>query len=310
MLTLLLTFWKNVDDFDEKNKYEREADVSLARDWGEDPEVQSSYLSLMAYYYSSLCRNYNSIVENVPHPNIQKETASYRNGQDHINNFISMKIVKTLDSEDEITMNMLIEKYSKWYESLHPDDKAFKKGLQQTFENSILSSIMTNTRIGKVIKGYRILDSDKPEEGEEYYTDLLGNKNKNKIKVHMQSENAEQLYKRLCEEYDMRKLKQNEDVVKINPHINQIVNKNPKMDQKIDDSHIPIAPREQKKNKQNLNRNVKFNTAGFSVKNKFQSNKSHMEFLDFGDVSEDEEDEYAIKTDSDSDDSNDDSNSD
>jgi hypothetical protein len=197
---------KNIDDFNPDSPYEREADPSLARDWGEDPDVQSSYLSIISYYYSSLYKNYDGIVENVPHPHIRKDTEEYRNKQDHINNFISMKIIKSNDADSEITMNMLIDKYSRWYESLNPDDKTFKKGLQQTFENSKLSKIMNPTRIGKIIKGYRILENgEKPEEDEEYFTEIY---NVNPKKYRLQSniiETGEELWARLCNEHDLRK---------------------------------------------------------------------------------------------------------
>jgi len=197
---------KNIDDMDDNNPYEREADLSMARDWGDDPDVQSSYLSILTYYYESLYKNYNGVVENVPHPNIQEETYSYRNKQDRINNFISMKLITSNDPDDEVTMSDLIEKYSRWHESLYPDDKAFKKGLQQVFENSQISGLFTYIKgIGKTIKGYRVLDnSERPEEGEKYFSDIcnIKNKKKNYSKLHIKSETSQEFYERLCIEYD------------------------------------------------------------------------------------------------------------
>jgi phage/plasmid-associated DNA primase len=200
---------QNIDDFDPNNPYERLADPNLGRDWADDEDVKSAYLSIMIYYYESLMSNYDGIVQNVPHPHIKRETEKHRNSQDHINNFINMKIVKTNEPDSEITLNSLVDSYKKWYESRYPTDKSYTKGLRQEFTNSKLSKIFTkttNTRKEKIIKGYRILeDNEEPSLDETYFTDL-NNKNTSNNPSHnnTQKESAEEFYNRICREYDLQ----------------------------------------------------------------------------------------------------------
>ncbi len=277
---------KNMDEYDENNPYEREADLSLGRDWSEDPDVQSAHLSLMTYFYSSLHTNYDGIVENVPHPHIKKETENYRNKQDHINNFISMRIVKSVDASDELTIDALIEKYSRWYESLNPDDKMFKKGLQQAFENSSLAGIMSNTRSGKIIKGYRILEgSDKPEAGERYFSDISKKTKKVNNIVEVESENAQELWERLCREYDQKK--QNVQPIKKKSLANV-----PRLNEAVLEKSLRGAPAGLRMPTiQRESAPVSFDDAGFRKRK--TASKAYMEFIDFSDASDDD-DSFAV----------------
>jgi phage/plasmid-associated DNA primase len=290
---------KNVDELDKNNPYEREADLSLARDWSEDEDVQASYLGLMAYYYESLQKNYNGVVENVPHPHIKQATESYRNKQDHINNFINMKIVKTSDTDSEITMDLLIEKYSRWYESLHPDDKSFKKGLQQVFENSKLSNVFTNTEIGKIIKGYRILDNnERLSEGEVYFKDIF-KINNNQVPINkIKKETSLEFYERLCKEFDSNQIIKNNKNLSEKKKINEF-----KKEKTLNDNINEPVSKETSNRNNNLTEsvlNTEYDKSGFKIKS---LDKSILEFIDCGDVSESDSDDEAIHESSDNEDS-------
>ncbi len=188
----------------EKNPYEREADLNLALDWNERPEVQSAYLSIMCHYYESLMRNYGGEVRAVPHPNIKHETMLYRNKQDYINNFIDMRIVKTANGEEDmITMESLIDKYSAWYRTNNPDDRILGKGIKDAFENSKLANAFVPTRSGKVIYGHRILDTNElPNDaiGETYFTEI-----NQATQIKKTYENNDQYYQRMCHEAEIHK---------------------------------------------------------------------------------------------------------
>jgi phage/plasmid-associated DNA primase len=194
---------RSVDDYDEKNTYERIADPSLGANWPDDPDVRSEFLGILIYYYESLQRNYDGIVESVPHPTIKNETEQFRNRQDKINSFINARIVKTVDSNLETPISIIIEKYSKWHDSLYPDDREYRKSVVLQFENSRLSKIIIKTRVGNFIKGYRVLDNNEsPEEGETYFIDnFMERSNLNNIKL--SPESAEEFHARICEEFDL-----------------------------------------------------------------------------------------------------------
>jgi hypothetical protein len=88
---------KNVDKYDEKNPYERLSNSDFGIKWQKDPEIKSSFLSILCHYYMILKNKYEGIIENIPHPHIEKETEEFRNKQDKINVFLSGRLVKLPD---------------------------------------------------------------------------------------------------------------------------------------------------------------------------------------------------------------------
>jgi hypothetical protein len=201
-----------VDDYDENNQFERLADPEIGSEWSEDPEILAIYLGIMVYYYTSLQNKYGGKVQNVPHPNIQKETEEFRNRQDTLNNFINMFLVKCVDAKQEIPMGDIIEKYIVWFQNMYPDNKSFKSGLGDQIANSILQKYLKNNKRGKVLVGYRILSqNEEKEEGETYYSD---NKKENRTKVNVKPETSEEFYQRICDEFSSA---QNGAVILKNP---------------------------------------------------------------------------------------------
>lgn len=221
-ITMRIKFCKkNVDNYNENNPHERIADASMGSQWPEDPEVKSAFLSILCHYYESLQNKYNGIVENVPHPNIKIETEAFRDRQDRINHFINIRFVKTTDPTHQIDMPTIIEKYTKWYDSLYPDDKEYKKSVGGQFENSKLSKIFEKTKVGICIKGYRILDTGaEPEEDEQFFMDIFTiKKNKDIVNV---VESAVDFHARLCIEYSQEQISLNEKHKKEMQELNKI----------------------------------------------------------------------------------------
>lgn len=198
-----------VDDYDETNPYERIADPSMIAQWTEDPDVLSSFLSILCYYYEILQSKYNGLVENVPHPHVQLETEQYRDRQDKVNNFINIRFVKGgKDNEFVLTIAQIIEKYTKWHDSLYPDDKEYKKSIGYQIENSKLIKLFTKSRTGPILKGYRILDADEEpdtEAGETYLMDNLMSNKRGKLKD-IVPEDCDQYYANVCKEFEATKL--------------------------------------------------------------------------------------------------------
>jgi phage/plasmid-associated DNA primase len=206
LIRMMIKFCKEgIDDYDPNNPLERLADPTMQAQWPEDPEVKSAFLSILCWYYEILHRQYSGIVENVPHPTVKRNTEAYRDRQDKINKFINIKFVKTVDKTIKLPMFTIIEKYTRWYDALYPDDKFYKKSLAAQLENSKLVKLIKRERDEVFITGYRILDNgEEAEEGEIYLMDELID-NKKKDYVGIVSETTEEFYKRICEEYDEKK---------------------------------------------------------------------------------------------------------
>ena len=278
----------NVDMHDEKNPYERIADPSLGANWPDDPEVRSAFLSILVYYYESLQRNYNGIVENVPHPTIKNETEMFRNRQDKINNFINTRIVKTTDPEVETPISIIIEKYARWHDSLYPDDREYKKSVGLQFENSRLSKIIIKTRAGSFIKGYRVLDNNElPEKDEIYFIDQF-NENEKLNGYKFKPENANEFYERFCREFDLY-IENKEMAIKLEQRRKELLAKEiEKCEVKTTEYPTKVAKNKKSLAEDNNDVNDKYDSAGYKIKNESILNKDFIDFIKDEEYSEDE----------------------
>jgi hypothetical protein len=192
----------STESYDAENPLERIADSSLGSHWAEDPKVLESYLGILVYYYESLHNNYGGKVRNVPHPHILKETEEFRNRQDRVNNFLNMTLVKCEDSDSEIPLSAIVEKYCRWYESQFPGATGdYKKHAMDQIENSKIQSFIKKTRMGNFLKGYRVLGvGETKTDDEEYYIDIFENTNKHALKI--KKESAIEYVNRLCADFN------------------------------------------------------------------------------------------------------------
>jgi phage/plasmid-associated DNA primase len=199
-ISMKIKFCKEgIDAIDKNNPYDRPADRDMAASWPDLPEIRSAFLSILVHYYESLWRNYGGIVENVPHPHIMTETEKYRNRQDTINQFINNFIVVS-SPESEVTMASIIDRYCKWYTSLHPEERNIGKALEQNFENSKIGKLLTKGRSSSYLKGYRLLGpNEEPEDHETFLTARVEFDDLNTFPP----EPADAYYARMVKEYDL-----------------------------------------------------------------------------------------------------------
>ena len=192
------------DKYDKNNPYERLADPSLGSNWSEDPEVLSSYLGIMAYYYESLQKNYKGKVRNVPHPNIIKETEAFRNRQDRVNIFITQNMVKCPNSEEDQSLDQIVEYFKAWYDRKYDGaDNSHKTHAKDNLENSKIQPYLIRDGKGETyLRGYRVLSrhDEIDVEAGETYARLEDAKNHDTAKL--KAESAEEFISRLCKEYD------------------------------------------------------------------------------------------------------------
>ena len=207
-VTMKIKFCSVNDNYDSNSMYERVADPSMGSNWSDDDDIISSYLSILTYYYESLQTKYGGHVRNVPHPHIIKETEEFRNRQDRVNNFLNVKLVKTPDTDYEMSMAIVRSRYINWYESNYPgSNKEYQRIAIDQLENSKIQEFIKKSRRGNFIKGYRVLDvNEDKNDDEEYYTDLFERDKQDTVKII--SESAIQYHERLCKEH-ANKIKNN-----------------------------------------------------------------------------------------------------
>ena len=154
-----------------QGKYERKADPSIA-DFVDDPLTQEAYLALLVHYYEKLQNEYGGSLKNIPPsviPTIYSETQTYRNSQDHINNFIYRNIVWSPEVEMECDLSEVSMAYKKWYETrIGTSLKHSIASINGMFKRSRLSKFIIQKPNGdRIVTKHRLLrGDDEPEEGE------------------------------------------------------------------------------------------------------------------------------------------------
>lgn len=254
---------ENVDQYEENNPYERIADPNIQASWPSSPEVKSAFLSILVYYNESLWRNYQGLLLNVPHPTIKHDTEMFRNRQDKINNFISERLVKT-DDTFEMPMTSVIDKYIRWHDVMYPDEREFKKNLNGGFENSKIHKLIIKSNTGNYLRGYRILgDGEQLSEGEIFFIDSINTKQKQKIKLN--PETAEQFWERVCNDFDLYQINK-ERAIELERKRRIILSKEIK---EYDDNCDPIEVKEYKNHTQKKSNITiethKYNSAGYRI---------------------------------------------
>jgi len=219
-LTMKIKFCDPLNDsYDPNNLYERIGDPSMGSNWTEDPDVLSSYLGILVYYYESLQTNFSGKVRSVPHPHIAKETEEFRSRQDRINNFLNANMVKCEDSDNEIPLTTIRDIYIRWHENLYPGgNKEYQRSACDNLENSKLQKFIKKNTRGTMVKGFRVLElGEDKTDGEIFYIDLFENNEKDLSKIKV--ETTDEFYKRICKEYDSENSNQNPincDIIKQN----------------------------------------------------------------------------------------------
>lgn len=262
---------ENMDEYDPNNPLERLADPAIQAQWTEDPEVLSSFLGILCWYYELLHTKYGGIVENVPHPNIKRDTEAYRDRQDKINKFINMRFVKTTDPKVKLQMFTIIEKYTRWYDSLYPDDKTYKKSLAAQLENSKIVKLIKRDRDEIYITGYRILENGEEKADDEIYLMDEMIKTKSKNEVHVESESPDEYYRRICKEYNDKVSEREREIEQKNKEIREKrlqdkckqINKN--ASQKINKIDTVSNFIDEKIKIQNNNNVEKYDASGFKI---------------------------------------------
>lgn len=189
-------------DYDANNKYHRLADTKMNKEWFNIPEIKSAALSILTNMYEDLQENYGGCVLNVPCPTIRRDTQQYRNEQDKVNKFITMRVVRTKDPTVEIPWEVLVAKYVNWFLQTYKvsvDPSEADKALRSS---KLISHFGKNMHRDDVLRGHRILDAQTvAQEGDTFYSDQKADD----IASERPPETKEEFYLRKCREHDLKK---------------------------------------------------------------------------------------------------------
>ena len=105
-------FRKNPDP---TSAFEKKDDQRFVRQYPTDPQFQSAFLSILVHYYERLQVEHNGELKNVRSPTIEKESETFRIGQDALHRWISQSIVLSPDCAAEYPLGVLGGYYTEWY---------------------------------------------------------------------------------------------------------------------------------------------------------------------------------------------------
>jgi phage/plasmid-associated DNA primase len=105
-------------DPDPNNEFEKKDDHRFVREYPDNPEFQSAFLSILVHYYERLQNEYNGELKSVNSPTISSESENFRRGQDTLHRWLSQFVMMSPSRGEEIPVAGLSAKYIEWY-SMH-----------------------------------------------------------------------------------------------------------------------------------------------------------------------------------------------
>ena len=144
-------------------------------------EGREAFLSIMVKWYAIYANVYDSNIANVPSPTIEAETERYHNSQNVIDQWVTERVVKTVDTNVLAPIGDFIAYYTQWYNTQFPQVNWVAREIEEQLIKSRLVTICDIVEVGgiKHIKGARpILHNKLPDEGEILIKNVIEQKTK------------------------------------------------------------------------------------------------------------------------------------
>lgn len=177
---------------DPNNIYEKKDNQKFVEEYPSNPEFQTSFFSIMVYFYERLQKEYGGKIKNVESPTIEHQTQMFRSSQDHLHNWLSQNIILIEGSEEDdecYTTTELANFYIRWYEQNVKKKGSYKlevADITKEIESSAIAKFLVKTKTGQnILKQCRVDESSLPKlEANEVL--LLTGKKENMIDPHFE----------------------------------------------------------------------------------------------------------------------------
>ena len=149
---------------DPTNKYEREEDETVAKQFSYNEKIKEAFLALLVEYYKDLKKNHGGKMSNIYCNSLEKDSLEYRNSMDTLNRFICSNIVISKDSK--INISEIVESYMTFLTEEYGKNNSMQKNeVKQLVENSQLKQYSVNNASGRIdFHGIRLLDLEDEDE--------------------------------------------------------------------------------------------------------------------------------------------------
>lgn len=167
----------------------------------DDSPYPTAFFSILTWFYITYRDRLEFTLHNLNSPSIQNETEKYRTSQDLLYKFISSYVVSKPNFTEKsyrIPFDDFIAQYPIWYKKNTGSDlKA--QDWDGLIGSSVLRKNIVNGRKNSYITGYRLLKLNESKEEDEIFPFKPA---QIKTAEPVFSESAEEMYNRICKEYD------------------------------------------------------------------------------------------------------------
>lgn len=182
-IQLKITF-KDELDYNPDDPDQRLKDHSFDASMRNKPEFKSAYLSIMTFFHMKLMHYHGGRIDNIPHETIDRDTLSFRNRQDHLNRFISTRIVKRVPLLEDSTekyeptsIENIVQEYKEWYSKNVKDTRHFD--IKKSINDSVLRDHLFTKKGCDYLKAeYRVVPTGEMPDDDELLLEKVDKKGK------------------------------------------------------------------------------------------------------------------------------------
>jgi hypothetical protein len=161
----------------EPGTYQRKGDPKFIKEYPDNPEFQSSLLSVLIYFYEILQTMYDGDLKKVPSPTIDRETEEFFNEHDLLGQFITERIVINMEEGNDYQLSTVAAHFIKWAnEFRNIKVQQSIEDIGKDIEDSVMLSkfIETAPNNVKILRHCRIIQekTDTLRVGEEYISHI------------------------------------------------------------------------------------------------------------------------------------------
>nr|QQV29380.1 putative helicase [Kaumoebavirus] len=154
------TRFMTADKINPANPYEKLADPKYQKMYPRSPEFLSALLFYLCEWFTIFVTKYKSSLMNIHSPTIAAHTLRFRNKNDHVNRFITERLVMAKEGPKfTYTIEEIINHYVEWYRANIKDEKLSKATVREHLMTSSLEKYFDCTGNVPLLKGWRILES-------------------------------------------------------------------------------------------------------------------------------------------------------
>ena len=156
--------FKPKDKLDPTNKYEREADEDVAKEFSYNKGIKEAFLALLVEYYKDLQKNHGGKLSNIKSESLVRDSLEYRNSMDTLNRFICDNVI--VSKQSSVSINEVVDAYVDFLTEEYGKSITIQKNeLKQLIANSDLNCFqLAGNSIKIVYKGIRLLDTKDDDE--------------------------------------------------------------------------------------------------------------------------------------------------